>query len=133
MRIMIVGCGRVGSELALNLEKQGHTITVVDTNNDALKQFPPEFKGQAIYADVLSEGTLRRIGIEGTDAVALVTNSDAVNAVAGHIIKTVYKIPHVVVRNYSPQLHSMHESFGHTISSSASWEVKEISEMFSTL
>jgi trk system potassium uptake protein TrkA len=132
MRIMIVGCGRVGSELALSLESQGHSITVVDTNNDALKQVPPEFKGQAICADVLSEGTLRRIGIESIDAVALVTNSDSVNAVAGEIIKSVYKIPHVVVRNYDPHLNKVHESFGHTVIRSASWEIKAISDMIAT-
>ncbi len=128
MSIMIVGCGRVGSELAQRFDKRGEQVTVVDTNADALKSLPSDFRGQVIEADILAEGVLKSLGIEDVTAIALVTNNDLVNTVGGHIAKTVFKIPSVVVRTYNPHCAHIPDIFGLTSVASASWDVEHLDQ-----
>jgi len=129
MNFFVIGCGRVGSELALRLYKNGHKVVVIDINREALNSLSPEFRGRIIEGDVLAEQLLERAGIAEADGIAAVTNSDALNAVVGHMAHTIYKVPIVVTRNYDPVMLPVLEAFGCNTVSSTSWGAQRIQEL----
>ena len=129
MNFFVIGCGRVGSELALRLYKHDHKVVVIDINRDALNGLDPEFRGRIIEGDVLAEQMLERAGIAEADGLATVTNSDTLNAVVGHIARTLYKVPIVVTRNYDPVMLPVLEAFGCNVVSSTSWGAQRIQEL----
>lgn len=129
MNFFVIGCGRVGSELAFRLYKNGHKVVVMDINRDALNSLSPEFRGRIIEGDVLAEKVLERAGISEADGIATVTNSDTLNAVVGHIAHTIYKVPIVVARNYDPVMLPVLEAFGCNTVSSTSWGAQRIQEL----
>jgi trk system potassium uptake protein TrkA len=127
--IVIVGCGRVGSELASGLQAKGHQVTIIDHVGASFGHLPPNYRGRTIEAEVLSENVLKNAGIEQASGLAAVTNSDPVNAVVGHVARTVYGVPNVVVRNYDPRWQPMFESFGLDVVSSTAWGASRIEEL----
>jgi trk system potassium uptake protein len=129
MKIMVIGCGRVGAELAIRLVDRGHRVTVIDRERSAFEILTADFRGHTVQGDVLAQGVLRRAGIEQVDGLAAVTNSDAVNAVVARTARTVYGVPNVVVRNYDPRWHPMHEVFGHPVVSSATWDAQRLDQL----
>lgn len=129
MNFFVIGCGRVGSELAFRLYKNGHTVVVIDINREALNSLPPEFRGRIIEGDVLAEQMLDRAGITEADGLATVTNSDTLNAVVGHMARTLYNVPVIVTRNYDPAMLPVLEAFGCNIVSSTSWGAQRIQEL----
>jgi trk system potassium uptake protein TrkA len=129
MNFFVIGCGRVGSELAFRLYKNGHKVVVIDKNREALNGLPSEFRGRIIEGDVLVEGFLERAGIVEANGLAAVTNSDTLNAVVAHIAHVVYKVPIVVARNYDPAMLPVLEAFGHQVVSSTSWGAQRIQEL----
>jgi trk system potassium uptake protein TrkA len=129
MNFIVVGCGRVGSELAFRLHKNGHNTVVVDTSREALNNLDPEFRGRIIEGDVLAEKMLERAGVSEVDGLAAVTNSDTLNAVVAHIARTVYHVPIVVVRNYDPAMLPVLEAFDLQVVSSTSWGAQRIQEL----
>lgn len=129
MNVIVVGCGRVGAELAYRLYVSGHHVTVIDRSQEAFKNLPPDFRGRTLEGDVLSEAMLHRAGIEGADALASVTNSDSLNGVMGRVASTVYRIPHIAVRNYDPRWRTLLETFGHQVVGSSSWGAQRMEEL----
>jgi trk system potassium uptake protein TrkA len=129
MNFFVIGCGRVGSELAYRLFNSGHKVVVVDKSRIALNSLSPEFRGRTIEGDVLAEGLLERAGIAEADGLAVVTNSDTLNAVVGHMARTIYEVPIIVTRNYDPVMLPVLESFGCNVVSSASWGAQRIQEL----
>lgn len=129
MNYIIVGCGRVGSQLAYRLFQRGHDVVVVDNLGSRFETLPPEFQGRTVEGDILNEGVLKRAGIETADGLAAVTDSDTLNAVVGHTAASIYKIPNVIVRNYDPHFRALHEAFELQIVSSASWGAQRIEEL----
>ena len=129
MNFFVIGCGRVGSELAFRLYKNGHQVVVIDNNREALNTLDPEFRGRTIEGDVLSEQMLERAGIAEADGLATVTNSDTLNAVVGHMARTIYNVPIIVTRNYDPVMLPVLEAFGCNVVSSTSWGAQRIQEL----
>lgn len=129
MRVIVVGCGRLGIDLAYRLFKAGNEVTVVDAIPAAFTMLPPDFTGRQSEGDALNREVLHRAGIETVDALAAVTNSDAANAVVGHIARTIYNVPRVVVRNYDPAVRPLFEIFGLQVVSSTSWGAQRIEEL----
>ncbi len=129
MNVIVIGCGRVGTELAYRLYQKGHAVTVVDEVDTAFDSLPSDFQGRTVEGEVLNQDVLRRAGIERADALATVTNSDAVNAVVGHVAHTVFNVPRVVVRNYDSKWRSWHEAFGLQVISSSSWGAQRVEEL----
>ena len=129
MNFFVIGCGRVGSELAFRLNKHGHQVVVIDTKREALNSLPPDFRSRTIEGDVLTEQMLERAGIADADGLATVTNSDTLNAVVAHIARTIYKVPIVVARNYDPVMLPVLEAFGLNVVSSTSWGAQRIQEL----
>lgn len=129
MNVIVVGCGRVGAELAYRLYKSGHHVTVIDDRQEAFKNLPSEFRGRVLEGDVLSEAVLHRANIDQANALAAVTNSDSLNGVIGRVASHVYHVPHVVVRNYDPRWRTLLETFGHQIVGSSSWGAQRMEEL----
>ncbi|MBM4457166.1 MAG: TrkA family potassium uptake protein [Chloroflexi bacterium] len=129
MNIIVVGCGRVGAQLANRLFQQGHHVTVVDQAATAFDNLDQAFRGRTLEGDVLAQDLLRRAGIEKAHALAVVTSSDTVNCVVGHVARTVYGVPNVVARNYEPRYRSLYEAFNlHAVGPSI-WGAQRIEEM----
>ncbi len=119
----------MGSELAARLFERGYTVTVVDQDAAAFQNLPSNFRGRMLEGDVLTSDMMYRMGIDQATALAAVTSSDALNAVVGHVASALYKVPHVVVRNYEPRWRAMHEAFGLQLVSSSSWGAQRIEEL----
>jgi trk system potassium uptake protein TrkA len=129
MRVIVVGCGRVGSTLAGVLSQRGHDVTVVDHVGSSFQHLDPGYRGRTIEAEPLAEGVLQRAGIEEADALAAVTNSDAVNAVVAHVARTSFGVRSVVARNYDPRWRPLHEALGLQMVSSTAWGAQRIEEL----
>lgn len=129
MNIIVVGCGREGSELAYRLFKEGNRVTVVDYNESAFQNLPDDFRGRTIVGEALNQNVLVRAGIEHADGVAAVTNSDTVNAVIAHAVRAAYGIKNVVVRNFDPAWRPMFEAYNLHVVSSTSWGAQRLEEM----
>lgn len=129
MKMIVVGCGRLGSGVAYRLYKNGQVVVVVDHDDAAFSNLPPDFQGRTVHGDALNAGVLERAGVQEADGLAAVTSSDAMNAVIAHIAQQIYNIANVVSRNYDPHYFPLHEAFGLQIVSSAIWGSQRIEEM----
>jgi trk system potassium uptake protein len=130
MKFVIIGCGRVGAQLAYRLYNQKHTVVVVDSSRNAFNGLPADFHGRAVEGEALSADTLTRASVATADGVAVVTNSDVMNAVIGHAIRTHYpQVKRVIVRNYDPAMRPMLEAFGLQVISSTAWGAERLQEL----
>lgn len=102
MKVVILGCGRLGAFLAWMLSHEGHAVTIIDRNREAFRRLEEGFKGRTILGTGIDEDVLRLAGIEGADAFAAVTNGDNTNIMAAQIAKLKFKIPKVIARVYDP-------------------------------
>ncbi len=102
MKIVILGCGRVGSTLATMLDRAGHTISVIDYSSDAFQRLSPDFNGTTIVGNGVDEEVLIRAGIKEADAFAAVTNGDNRNIMASQIAKEIFRVKKVMCRIYDP-------------------------------
>lgn len=129
MKIIVIGCGRVGSELARSLSTQGHRVAVVDRNPGAFVRLGPAFAGRTIQGDVLDEAVLRRAGIEDADGFAPVTPSDETNLVAAKTARDIFHVAHVVARVYDPAYAQVFAHAGLQSVVSASWGARRIEQV----
>ena len=102
MRVVILGCGRVGATLALMLDRDGHDVSVVDKESESFRRLGENFRGRTVVGIGLDEDTLRRAGLEGADAFLAVTNGDNSNIMTSQIAKFLFSIPRVLARVYDP-------------------------------
>jgi trk/ktr system potassium uptake protein len=106
VRVIILGCGRVGSTLALALTQEGHDVTVVDRDPSAfakaVQRLGPEFTRETIRGVGIDVDALQQAGIEKADAFIAVTSGDNTNIVAAQIAKLHYRVPKVFARVYDP-------------------------------
>ncbi len=113
MNVVIMGCGRVGSELAVTLSGEGHDVTIIDTNAYQFARFLPEtFRGRQITGNGIDQDTLRRAGIEQADAFLAVTSGDNRNVMASQIAKHIFGVERVVCRIYDPAREQMYRKLG---------------------
>jgi len=106
VRIVILGCGRVGSTLAAMLTKEGHHVSVIDRDQSAfdkaVQRLGPDFTRETIRGVGIDEGTLRQAGIEEADVFVSVTSGDNTNIVAAQIAQHKFQVPKVLARVYDP-------------------------------
>ncbi len=108
MKILIVGCGRVGSRLAQELDRDGHEVTIVDNNPGAFSRFASRgvfedsFSGNFMVGDGTEADLLRRAGAEDADCFIAVTQGDNRNIMAAQIAQNVFHVDRVVCRIYDP-------------------------------
>lgn len=129
MRVLIVGCGRLGSELAHLLFEHEHEVSIIDLEKSAFESIKPDFRCHFVEGDALNQDILKRAGIENTDAVAAVTSNDSVNLVIGKVARDIYKIKNVVVRNFEPEVADLFEIFKLEVISGTSWGASRLEEM----
>jgi trk system potassium uptake protein TrkA len=98
--IVILGCGRVGSRLAVQMDSEGYRVTVIDTDRYAFRRLPDTFRGRTILGTGIDEDVLRRAGIEEARTFIAVTNNDNPNIMAAQIAQTVFRVPEVLTRVY---------------------------------
>ncbi len=129
MKVVVVGCGRLGAELATRLFQRGNEVSVIDTDEAAFSKLPANFEGRLNEGDAINRDVLHRAGVERADAVAAVTDSDVLNAVVGHLARSYYNVPNVVVRNHDPRYRPILEVFGLQVVSALSWGAQRVEEM----
>ena len=112
MRIVIMGCGRLGAYLARHLDSEGHDVTVIDRSSDSFARLGTEFHGTMVLGTGIDEDVMRRAGVEKADAFVAVSNGDNTNAMAAEIAKLVFKVPRVVARLYDPVREDTYHTLG---------------------
>jgi trk system potassium uptake protein TrkA len=112
MKILIMGCGRVGARLASQLDEDGHEVTILDIETYSFRRLPPSFGGTALYGNGIDEETLKKAGIEDVDVFVAVTQGDNRNVMACQIAKQVFNVPRVVCRIYDPLREEMYSALG---------------------
>ncbi len=130
--MIVVGCGRVGAELAYRLFHRGYQVSVLDQDAIAFNRLHLDFRGRIFAGELLSRDLLHRAGIETAFGLASVTTSDSLNAVVARTARLVYNVPKVVVRNYDPAWRSLLETFGLQIVGSSSWGAQRIEELLTS-
>ena len=103
MNVVVVGCGRVGSQLATMLSVEGHNVTVIDRKDAAFKRLGSTFNGVTIKGLGFDEDVLIEAGIREADVFAAVTNLDNTNLMAAEVARKLFDVPHVLARLYNPQ------------------------------
>lgn len=112
MKVIIMGCGRVGSRLAALLDSEGHSVTILDTNDYSFRRLPPDFGGTALAGNGIDEAVLKRAGIETADAFVAVTQGDNRNVMAAQIARHIFNVPKVICRFYDPLRQELYGSLG---------------------
>lgn len=112
MKAVIMGCGRVGAELAALLDREGHEVTVLDIDPDSFDQLPPTFQGTCVVGNGIDQDVLERIGLREADAFVAVTPGDNRNAMASQMAKHIFGVPKVVVRIFDPIRQEMYRNLG---------------------
>ena len=102
MKALIIGCGRVGSTIALQLQKEDWDVTVVDENEDALSRLGENWPGTFLVGHGMDADLLRAAGIEETDAVVVATDGDNTNIVIGQVAQKRFGVECTVVRILDP-------------------------------
>ncbi len=112
MKIVIMGCGRVGSQLAIWLDGDGHQVTIFDNDTYSFRRLPSTFKGTALVGNGLDEEVLKKAGIEQADAFVAVTQGDNRNVMAAQIAKHIFNVPRVICRIYDPLRRDLYSTLG---------------------
>jgi len=131
MKVIIIGCGRMGSGLAINLTKRGDSVVVVDTNPDSFKLLGENYIGKTVVGVGFDRDILEKAEISKTDAVVVCTNSDETNALIGRISRNIFKVPYVISRLYDPRKAEIYRSFGIQTISTTTWGIQRATEMIS--
>ncbi len=112
MKVVIMGCGRVGAQLATLLDSEGHTVTVLDYDTYSFRRLPPTFSGTALLGNGIDEEALKRAGIEDADVFVVVTQGDNRNVMAAQIAKHIFNVPRVICRIYDPLRRDLYSTLG---------------------
>ncbi len=112
MRTVIVGCGRVGSNLARQLSEEGDEVTVVDFSEAAFNRLGEDFAGEMVFGTGVDEDVLRRAGTAEADAFVAVTNADTTNIMAAQLAKHLFGVKNVICRIYDPSREDVYTELG---------------------
>jgi trk system potassium uptake protein TrkA len=113
MKIIVMGCGRVGSQVSLLLAERGHDVTVIDHRDlDAVSRLGPGFKGRIVNGLGFDESVLVAAGIKKADAFIAASSTDNANIVGARIAKNIFKVPSVVARLFDPRRAEIYQRLG---------------------
>lgn len=101
-KVIILGCGRVGAELARLLDADGHDVTIIDTNVETFQRLSPGFRGIVLAGDGLDDDMLERAGVAQADAFIALTDGDNHNIMASEMAKHIFHVPIVVSQIKDP-------------------------------
>jgi trk system potassium uptake protein TrkA len=126
VHVVVVGCGRVGSELAAALERGGHDVAIVDKNARAFRRLPAGFSGKAVTGFGFDRDTLSEAGIDKAGAFAAVTNGDNSNILCARIARETYGIENVVARIYDPRRALIYQRLGIATVATVAWTTDQV-------
>lgn len=129
MKVIIMGCGRVGEQLGRLMVDEGHEVAVIDSDPSALARLGLDFKGRRIRGVGFDRSTLLEAGIERADAFAATSSSDNANIVAARIARNIFRVPRVVARLYDPRRAEIYRRLGLLTISSTTWAAERIREL----
>ena len=112
MKVVIMGCSRVGGRLAGLLDAEGHSVTIVDIDAYSFRWLPPDFKGTALAGNGLDQEVLKRAGIEEADAFVVATQGDNRNIMAAQVAKHIFHVPKVICRIRDPLREELYSTLG---------------------
>ena len=112
MKIVIMGCGRVGAQLAALLDADGHTVTVLDTDIRSFRRLKPTFGGTALVGNGIDQEALKRANIKKADVFVALTQGDNRNVMAAQIAKHIFNVPRVICRIYDPLRRELYDALG---------------------
>lgn len=121
-----MGCGRVGSSLATELEAAGHSVAVIDQSREAFRRLGPDFKGRTVTGVGFDRDTLLEAGIETADAFAAVSNGDNSNILAARVARETYGVANVVARIYDPGRAEIYQRLGIPTVATVIWATDQI-------
>jgi trk system potassium uptake protein len=125
MHVVIVGCGRVGSGLALSLSAEGHTVAILDKNARAFRRLKG-WDGPCIVGSGFDRDDLEKAGALHADALAAVTSGDNTNILTARIARETYKIPNVVARIYDPRRAEVYQRLGIPTVATVTWTIDQV-------
>src|SRR5688500_12694975 len=126
MHVIVVGCGRVGSELAVALDRDGHSVSIIDKNRNAFRRLPDRFTGRAVVGFGFDRDHLEQAGIGETSALAAVTSGDNTNILTARIARETYAIASVVARIYDPRRAVIYQRLGIPTVATVSWTTDQV-------
>ena len=129
MKIIVMGCGRVGSQVSLVLSAHGHDVTVIDHDNNAENRLGANFKGRLLRGLGFDKMVLLDAGIQHCDAFAAVSSSDNANIIAARTARNIFKVPRVVARLYDPRRAEIYQRLGLMTISTTTWGAERIYEL----
>jgi trk system potassium uptake protein TrkA len=112
VKVVIMGCGRVGAELAAMLDEEGHEVMMLDREADSFRRLPSGFGGQRHVGNGIDQDVLARIGVGEADAFVVVTQGDNRNVMAAQMAKHIFGVPKVVCRIYDPMREEIYRGLG---------------------
>lgn len=129
MKVMIVGCGRVGSTLANILSLEQKDVVVIDKNEEAFLRLGKTFRGQKVRGHGFDKKILEKAGIEHCDAFVSVTNGDNTNIVSARTAKDEYRVPKVIARIYDPVRAQIYRKLGVITVAPVTWAANKIKDL----
>jgi trk system potassium uptake protein len=126
VRIVVVGCGRVGSELATMLSHEGNEVAVIDKNPRALQRLAMDWGGKGVVGFGFDRDALEEAGVVDAQALAAVTNGDNSNILTARIAKETYLVPNVVARIYDPRRAVIYRRLGIPTVATVTWTVDQV-------
>ena len=126
MHAIVVGCGRVGSELATSLDQMGHTVAVIDNDRSAFRRLPERWNGKAIHGSGFDRDALEQAGIQEASALAAVAYGDNTNVLAARIAKETYQVRHVVARIKDPGRAVIYQRLGIPTVATIRWATDQV-------
>lgn len=129
MKIIIMGCGRVGSAVSLLFANLGHEVTVIDHDANALARLGSDFKGKVVHGIGFDRDVLMEAGIEQAEAFVSASASDNANIVAARTARNIFRVPRVIARLYDPLRAEIYQRLGLMTISTTNWGAERIVEV----
>jgi trk system potassium uptake protein len=126
VHVVIMGCGRVGSSLARNLERRDHTVAIIDQNPDAFRRLGPTYLGRKVMGFGFDRDVLREAQIEKADAFAAVSSGDNSNIISARVARETFGIQNVVARIYDPGRAEIYQRLGIPTVATVRWTTDQI-------
>jgi trk system potassium uptake protein TrkA len=126
VHVVIMGCGRVGSNLARSLEDRNHTVSVIDSEPDSFRRLGPTFNGDKVTGYGFDQSVLEKAGIRRADAFAAVSNGDNSNIIAARVARETFGLQQVVARIYDPGRAEVYQRLGITTVATVRWTSDQI-------
>ena len=126
MHVVIMGCGRVGSAIALELENAGITVSIIDQSREAFRRLGSTFNGQTVTGIGFDRDILIEAGIERADAFAALSNGDNSNILAARVAREVFGVKNVVARIYDPARAGIYQRLGIPTVATVTWATEQV-------